>query len=943
MIRTPLGKPMRLSKRLRAAGFWAPFFAAVCLALPAAAAGQPGRPLALLAADSRSATIEFALPAYRTSDVYSERGIEREISLPGWSYETTAGRPKLPLTGTLLQVPAGGICRLVVLEAEFDGLFGHPNPAVPRLDIDEDGRPVAVPARDTAVFGRDALYPGLLAELGEPASMRGLAVARLVFHPFQWNPVTGELRAYSRIRVRVDFDRPLPAAPGTSVEVGDAFAGMSGALVINRAGGASIPAGSPLRAGRRTAWTNAVRIETQSRGIFSVSYEDLVSQGMPQSQSPAGLKLLNRGREVAFTVRPETGAALGPGNVIEFYAEPVESDYTWSNAYWLTWEDGGGPQMASRAAAPAAGERISVFRDEIDLEVNASIWYQTPGAPETDYWFWTRLTAPMELFVSLALPEDALADGHDMRIEAAFQGRSTAGHRTSIAVNGETWSDERWEGAGVFVQTANASQSEAKIGVNVIRIKAPGVSGTVDVVYLNRIKVRYWRTLTARDNAIEFEVDDAGSGTVEVGGFSTADVEAFDVTDPDNPVALTGYDVALAAGKYVVRFGAAAASSRRYYVAAASGLGQAARIESWQAGALLGTTRQADLIVIAPRELAKPAAALAAFRLIRKVRGTFVAVEDIYNEFSDGIVDPEAIKDFLAYAYRSWRRPAPVYVALIGDATIDPKGYLADSRAQQIPAYLDLTADLGLTPSDNWYACVDGGDDIPDLMIGRIPGGTPTEAEATIDKLIAADARSQPPAQRVLLVADNDDLDFETINNKVLDVLPSDYAAVKVYLRSYNSAAQATSDIVGAIDGGVDLVSYVGHGSVTDWAAERIFGASQVGLLSNAAYLPLFCTFNCLNGFFTGTNQDCLAEAIVRAADKGGYASFSPSGLGYPWEHSLLLTETMTNLFQGGLDSLGMITTQAKIAAYAKGVSSDILKMFTLFGDPSMKALGVRS
>ena len=38
-----------------------------------------------------------------------------------------------------------------------------------------------------------------------------------------------------------------------------------------------------------------------------------------------------------------------------------------------------------------------------------------------------------------------------------------------------------------------------------------------------------------------------------------------------------------------------------------------------------------------------------------------------------GILHPKALKDFLSYAYHSWRPPAPRFVLLVGDASWDAK------------------------------------------------------------------------------------------------------------------------------------------------------------------------------------------------------------------------------------------------------------------------------
>ena len=50
---------------------------------------------------------------------------------------------------------------------------------------------------------------------------------------------------------------------------------------------------------------------------------------------------------------------------------------------------------------------------------------------------------------------------------------------------------------------------------------------------------------------------------------------------------------------------------------------------------------------------------LAALRQSQGLRVKVVDVQDIYDEFSYGMVTPQAIKDFLTYAYENWAAPAP--------------------------------------------------------------------------------------------------------------------------------------------------------------------------------------------------------------------------------------------------------------------------------------------
>jgi hypothetical protein len=51
----------------------------------------------------------------------------------------------------------------------------------------------------------------------------------------------------------------------------------------------------------------------------------------------------------------------------------------------------------------------------------------------------------------------------------------------------------------------------------------------------------------------------------------------------------------------------------------------------------------------------------------------------------------------------------------------------------------------------------------------------------------------------------------------------------------------------------------------------------------------------------------------------------------------LLGTEFFTLLFAGGDLNIGAICTQAKVLAYQQGAMADLLRTFTLIGDPAMR------
>ena len=62
-------------------------------------------------------------------------------------------------------------------------------------------------------------------------------------------------------------------------------------------------------------------------------------------------------------------------------------------------------------------------------------------------------------------------------------------------------------------------------------------------------------------------------------------------------------------------------------------------------------------------------------------------VQDVYDEFNGGVKSPRAIRRYLRHAYLTWT-PAPTFVLLAGDASMDYRHRLATSGVDWVPTYL---------------------------------------------------------------------------------------------------------------------------------------------------------------------------------------------------------------------------------------------------------------
>ncbi len=81
---------------------------------------------------------------------------------------------------------------------------------------------------------------------------------------------------------------------------------------------------------------------------------------------------------------------------------------------------------------------------------------------------------------------------------------------------------------------------------------------------------------------------------------------------------------------------------------------------------LHGFTDGADFIIVTHSDFLAQAQRLKVYREQSgpdRLTTVVINVQDIYNEFSGGLLDPTAIRDYLKYAYENWTAEAAVCLA----------------------------------------------------------------------------------------------------------------------------------------------------------------------------------------------------------------------------------------------------------------------------------------
>ncbi len=536
-----------------------------------------------------------------------------------------------------------------------------------------------------------------------------------------------------------------------------------------------------------------------------------------------------------------------------------------------------------------------------------------------------------------------------------------------------------WNGEAIVTQTLSVPQS-ALTGGGQVYIGQPGLSAaTVEVVGLDAIEVDYRRLLRLSGGSLAARLTNQAR-TFNVGGFAAPgadDTVVYEIsrtvgTSPVvSPRRITGGMASGPGGDVTLAFSLQPdgtlppGAPRRAAAATPGGFHTPAVIEPVTGEDLTDTTLAADMIVITtPQVVGAPAEAAFTDYLSHRSSDSglsikVVMMQDIYDSFSFGIETPEALRAFLAYALDNWLGPTgdaapPAYVMIVGDTSLDYKNNTGDSDwINQVPTFIMYRSDaiLDYYSSDAFVAAFRGGDQLPDVHLGRVAVRSPAQTAVVFQKMrdyddVALTTPSTSWRSKGLLLADEgknpgETFLFETTQDEIADTyFGSPFTNERIYYADPNNGGGINQsawrdDYVAAADAGAAVTSFFGHGAFDDWGNEGLFNGSHVPLMSATGRPTFLINENCLIGGFHGLGGDALSEVFLKTADKGAVAIFAPSGLSFAGVDLEINDALYPAMF--GLEKerrFGHLMTRVRLALATFVVD---LQHYTFLGDPAQR------
>ncbi len=506
-------------------------------------------------------------------------------------------------------------------------------------------------------------------------------------------------------------------------------------------------------------------------------------------------------------------------------------------------------------------------------------------------------------------------------------------------------------------------------GLNQVTVSLSPISRAVSP-YLDNLECSYHRQLVPENDRLDIALGEArGRGRIQIADDFVSRPIILEVSNPLHPKEVTG----AVSSNGVLSFDAdlLAENANRFYCASRSAAVKPVSITQAHPSDLRAASSQTDLIIITPKSFTSALGEYTAYRSAQGYAIRIVAIEDVMDNFSFGLFDPTAIRDFLKYAYENriaYPAPIPSAVLFVGDANYDFLNHLETSVPNLVPTYINPmeVSSIGNTyGDDNYvyfgkYGILDSDtsrtklrDRGYDMMTARWPVKSVSEIAMITKKIKTYESAANLGAWRnaVTLVADDEfgaesDETYHTTQTETLEQahLPRNFNRTKIYLWDYpfvNRQKPAVNDaIVEAFNAGSLLVNYVGHGNPDVWSHEHVFTRTSDLSRLNNNNLPLVIAASCAIGFFDDPRRESMGEDLLSMAH-GAIGVISAMRLVFSYDNAQLNRQIYDYMMSDKSLTIGESLFLAKMTRQYGGgsipqqIQND--RGYAYFGDPYLR------
>ena len=923
------------------------------------------------------------------------------------------GKPDLSFRVFPVFLPSLEGNRIDIIDAKFEDIQDIDIQPVPTPKKSDNRMEVIYEKiRDEKAYSQNVFYPGTQAVFRSTGQLRNKYIGAAQIYPVLYNPALRTVRRLISIKFRISFGAsPVYGQKPLSKDEIEFFTG----LAINSEFAMDWST-KEFNSFRQKSFQNSVlasgdffRLEVKEDGIFKLDKAYLDQAGINTSGiDPRTIKIYgNGGMELPFNnaitvptdlvenkiyIEGEADGRFDEGDYILFCGRSPNSwrydtathkyihklnSYSTVNYYYINYGGANGLRMTVSPSSNIPDLiALTSFQDKFfeEPEVNnlgstGNLWLSQRISVNDSYAFNRDLQGYVDgtnVTARYRIGNGSFSDYAQYLIKDNNSGFSVIRNLAFVTGLFAHIQLELYEDS----YTLNPGRNSISFNMSLPSMyNNPGVSG-----YYDYVEFFYKRSFSsAVNNLLRFNGPDT-TGIVEyqVSPFNTSDIKIFDVTSGDmiTPISASGG---------IVRFQSnnSHGNPKEFFVIGGNNYKTPSSISPRvQNQNIHGITDGAGFIILTPSEFRSAADRLKALREAPGAGNpeylkTYVFdINQVYNEFSGGVLDPLAVRNFLKYAFFNWNT-RPVYVLFMGDGSYDYKNIYNLSIKNFMPPFEKTTDDVNEISSYNSddFMCEineshpepTGTDFRVDFATGRICVNSLADAQIVINKI---ESYSFPQnygiwKKKIMYVADDgwtttyNQGEEGAIHTQQCEEIaeyytPKDFEKEKIYIVTYPAVITpqgrrkpgANVDIINGWNEGRLVINYTGHGSTDLWAHEHIFVRDEsIPQLTNKGRYPFVTIASCDLARWDDPFLTSAAEQLVFVQDAGAIGVVAATRPVFA-NYNAIFNNALWSNFMFAKDTLNLPIRVGKAMFNVKNqlqVITDNDLKFCLIGDPTVR------
>ncbi len=818
-----------------------------------------------------------------------------------FDFATEEGAPQIPLTSFKIGVPPGGNANCVIIP-ESVKTFKLDSPLVPVPEIRDEG----IDSYVYKIDGEKYLKPFRADNSGKPFKFRSINLKNITIPLFKYDYSSSNLTAFEsqtiKINISGDTRKNETLTDELVMKLKDNILNFE--YAVNWADREEEEV-NYLHFSDFSEW---YAFKVSEDGIYKITYDDL--HDLPLNDiDPNDIRIFSSGgasipenevqglpvKEISIGIEGDEDHSFDANDYIWFYAEDRDgyekNDYIDDNlfynpyggetVYWITW--GAEYETEPKRITELNLSDYDARQDWLWANVysnNDLIKYKENGF----YWFSQifngDVTKTHTFNFNLTNPVPGTKVKYKFGIKSQFTSDPVPPHRIKIYFDDDmagTPQEYVWYGKNlkIFSDSLNmVNGNTAKFFMDIYRTSEDNLGlDFFDLKYQQKLEILadqsiFYPEYSENGETVRFDIVSADDDfkVLQIDGFS--EIKQLKIRK-------SGSDFFTVAN---IGQGTKIAFSDNNNFKRITGVLKAETVDIAEIASGYG-----DGIIIYPSEFRSAAESLS--DVYKDEYGfdiTLADQADIMNQFNGGNYDPAAIRSFLYHAY-SHPDSDIKFVTLLGSGTQDWRNKSGiEHDKNKIMIY-----QKGSRASEDYFVAFNT-TYLPEIPVGRYPAQNIDEAEFLINRtksylvsqktgwwknkaVFTCDDHTKPSLSFFEEAHINSLLANANVVNK--SIILKKLMGNEYRMDEFNQKRDMTDDIIKAVNKGVLVWYYNGHGSWKCLGDESYFKLDDIKRLDNLQHLPLFVAASCNVSKYDIESYSCMGEEILFGETGGAVAS----------------------------------------------------------------------